>query len=234
MLSNDTTVSMSQIGPDGQMRAFDLINVMQDCTLLWLGSEPAMADWMEREGIIMVATFRQADIVRRPRYGEKLHTETSVYATKSYLGYRDTWVFDEAGEPVAKSWCMGAWVDKTTGKAVRIPADVIDAITIDPEREMEKAPRKVKLPKADPAPLPDFAVRRSEADLYGHVNNTRYIRMAWDFLPEGFAIARICVEYKSQARPGDRIYPVVYETDDGFTYVLKAADDTVYSVIKFS
>lgn len=54
-----------------------------------------------------------------------------------------------------------------------------------------------------------FAIQKHHLDTHHHVNNCQYIRMAADYLPEGFVIRQMRAEYKKQALLGDIFYPSV-------------------------
>ena len=234
MHTYDVIVTMSQVGPDRLMRPHDLITIMQDCSNQWLQTEPAMLDYLRNNNMAMVVTSRQMDVLRYPAYDERLQVRTSVFACKGYLGYRNTCVYDEAGEPVALSWSKGAWIDRATAKLQRVPAKIAESLVYDPEVPMEKLSKKVKVPECEPGRPEPWRVRPSHTDLYGHMNNAQYVRLAWDLLPEDFDVHRVRVEYKLQARPGDLMVPALYRPDDGRCVVtLSAEDGTLFCPIEF-
>ena len=234
MHTYNVEVVVSHVGPDCLMRPYEIVRIMQDASLQWLNTEPTMHAWMKENDILMVVTSRQVDILRQPKLDEKLQVRTSVYNYRSFLGYRNTCVYDEQGQPVAQCWCMGAWVDTNTGKATRVPQQVVDSLVMDDEVPMEKLSHKVKPPACAPVEAPAFTVRRSETDLYGHVNNMRYVRMAWELLPEDFTVHRMRIEHKGQALPGEVIAPLVYTEDGKCTVALNAADGSLFTIVEFS
>ena len=54
-----------------------------------------------------------------------------------------------------------------------------------------------------------FAVHKFHLDTNQHVNNGKYILMAQEYLPAGFSVEKLRVEYKKSAVYGDTIFPYV-------------------------
>ncbi|MCD8014411.1 MAG: thioesterase [Lachnospiraceae bacterium] len=78
-----------------------------------------------------------------------------------------------------------------------------------------------------------FRVGRQHLDTNHHVNNSQYIYMAEEYLPENFETARLCVEYRQQARLHDLIAPHVYREDDlAVTVSLCDEKGTPYAIVK--
>ena len=66
---------------------------------------------------------------------------------------------------------------------------------LDEKLDMEYAPRKIALPR-DMVQEEAFVIQKHHLDTHHHVNNGQYIRMAADYLPEGFVIRQMRAEYK--------------------------------------
>ena len=75
---------------------------------------------------------------------------------------------------------------------------------------MEYCPRKIHLPDNMTVSAP-YTVIPTDIDTNGHVNNARYIELAWSRLPENLIrsdhIWRIRAEYKKAAMLQDKIHP---------------------------
>jgi acyl-ACP thioesterase len=236
MYSYKTRVAASQIGLDGLETIPSILTTMQDCSQFWLESEPVFAEYLKQNGLTMVITSRQADIVRFPAYGEVLEVATSIYESNRYFGYRNTVLIDEDATPVALSWVVGAFIDIAKGRLVSLPREVLDTITYDPRREMDYLDKRIALPTSPPQALPPFIAQYSDIDYNRHVNNVHYIRMARDYVPTNKSYTRIRVEYKAQARQGDTITPLVYDSPKGTTCVQLMLNGTTdpCAVVEFS
>lgn len=209
MFEMTRTVATSCCDSTATQSPISTLEMLQDCSMLWLKSEPEYAKWVVDNGLSLILTSRQLDILRRPEWGETLRISTNLFDIKGPLGYRNTFIYDEAGEPVAKSWTVGPIMDLAAGKLAKVPADIKAVTSVEDKRDMEYLNKKI----ADPNPelgeelqeLGRYTVRRCDIDMYHHMNNVAYVRLACEYLPEDFAWNRMRVEYKSQAKLGNQV-----------------------------
>jgi Predicted thioesterase len=101
------------------MRLSDAIEVIQDCSMLWLESEPSFQNFLKTNNLGMILLSRQADVLRLPAYGEKITVRTSIYDCDRFSGYRNTVLYGEDDQPCVSTWCIGVFVNLKTGKNVR-------------------------------------------------------------------------------------------------------------------
>lgn len=104
---------------------------------------------------------------------------------------------------------------------------------LDEKLNMDYAPRKIALP-GDMEKEEPFAIQKHHLDTHHHVNNCQYIRMAADYLPEGFVIGQMRAEYKKQALLGDVFYPAVKLENGKITVALCCENGEPYAVIEFT
>lgn len=236
MYGYDYRVANNDVDETVRQTPVSMITLMQNCSLFSLEATPTFKHYLDDNDIAMMIVSRQADIVRRPAFGEHVHVETSIYEFRGYLGYRNTFVYDAAGAAVGKCWAIGAFVSLRTGKLVRTPQEIVDTIPFAEKKEMEYLPKKIHLPKTPPLRQSPFKAARDDIDLYGHVNNAQYIRMAYEYLPVGFDCNRVRVEYKSQAKRGDVIYPLVFALPEnaGIAVALCDEADAPYATIELA
>lgn len=235
MYQIERIVASSDCDQTSIQSAVSIVTMMQDCSGLWIESEPIVWDWMKANDFALVITSRQLDILRRPAYMERLTVRTSVYQFKGPLGFRNTIIYDAKDKPVAVSWCTGPFIDLRAGKLARPPKDVAASMTIDPKFEMEYLPRKIALPDASAfAEHEPVDVMPSDIDYYHHVNNAQYVRMACDILPRDYAWNRLRIEYKSQAKLDAQIHPKTCKTDDAYFVVLEDDAGKPYAELEFS
>jgi len=228
-------VCASRTDLNGIMKLAGAIDVIQDCSLLWIESEPSFRDFLAANNLGMFVVSRQADIIRLPAYGERITVRTSIFDVKGYLGYRNTAMYGEDGLPCVLTWSVGAFVNRDTGKMARLPQGVIDRIAIDDKIDMEYLDKKILLPDSPGRRLNAAMVRRSDIDFNRHMNNAKYIEAALEFLPEDFAVGRLRIEYKAPAKLGDLLYPKRMEDPSGKIYILLLnAQDQPFAVAEFS
>lgn len=234
MYTYDTRVTASATGDDGLQTAFSTVTMMQDCSMLWMESEPDLVAYLERNNTAMMVASRQVDFLRRPRYGEKLQVRTSIYKLHGRMGYRNTVIVDEQGEYTAVCWAIGVFVTYDTGRMIPIPPEIEQTITFDPKIDMEYLRRKIVLPKVDPVACTPVTVQRSDLDFNHHMNNAQYVRIAYDMLPDDFAIRRLRIMHEGQARAGQVIHPQLLVEEGRRVYSLNADDGSPYAIIEWS
>lgn len=235
MYELNSRVCASRTDENGVMRLSGALDVIQDCSLLWLESEPSFAKFLAANRLGMFLTSRQADILRLPAYGERIRVQTRIYDCNRYFGFRNTALFGEDGRPCILSWCVGAFVSLETGGMASLPKEEMEKVTLDPKLDMDYLGRKIALPGLPGEELPALPVRRSDIDLNGHMNNAKYIEAALECLPEGAAVRRLRVEYRAPARRGDLLYPRYIQSPEGKRFVLLCDEaKRPYAVTEFS
>ena len=233
MFQLSRTVCASMTDRHGSLKLFSAIQMMQDCSEYWKESEPDFRKCLEENGAAQLLVFRQVEILRVPRLYEKLTCSTSVFDCKGANGFRNTIISDAAGNPCYISWSQGAFVNATSGRLLRVPAEVIARLRLSPRYEMNYRSRKIELPAGNLIPLPPVSVQRNDIDYNQHVNNAQYVRMALEYVPEGFEIGSLRVEYKRPVRYGSLLQPSLLEHSHTL-YVVLSENDKVCCVIEFS
>jgi acyl-ACP thioesterase len=227
-------IGASMTGANGAARLTAALDIIQDCSLFWMESEPSFGDFLARNRLSMLLVSRQADILRLPAYMEKVAARTGVYDCKSFYGYRNTVLYGQDGAPCILTWSIGAFIETDTGRMARIPPEEIMKVTMDKKIDMEYLDKKIVLPEA-PGYRPEaIPVRRGDIDLNRHMNNVRYIEAALELLPDNAPVKRIRVEYKSPAKPGDMLYPRIIETPDKRYVLFSDHQGRLYTVMEFT
>ena len=232
MYSLNYKVTTSTCDSDGKLKLYSALQMMQDCSEMWIDSEQGVKDYFEKENMAQLLASRQVEVIRRPSFKEELTVTTSVYGMKSMFGFRNTFIYDAEGLPCYRTWSMGAFVDKGTGKLKKVDDQTISTMLLEPKLDMNYKDRRIILPKEGGTVLAPVAVQRADIDYNKHVNNANYIRMAMELLPEGFKVKGLRVEYRVPARLNDQLVPTVYQQDELFIVALNIGND-VSTIIEF-
>ena len=139
-------VTTSTCDSNGKLKIFSALQMMQDCSEMWIESEPTVKKYFNDQNMTQLLATRQVEIMRLPNFKEDLTVTTSVYEVKPMFGFRNTFIRDAQGEPCFKTWSMGAFVDLTSGKLKRIDDATIASITMDDKQEMNYRDRRIILP----------------------------------------------------------------------------------------
>ena len=97
---------------------------------------------------------------------------------------------------------------------------------------MEKAGRKLSI-EGDfkkEAPIP---VQKFHIDTNQHVNNSKYVLIAQEYLPESFKIGELRAEYKKAAVLTDTLYPRTCIKENQAVVSLENEEGRPYAVLEF-
>ena len=214
------------------MKLYSALQMMQDCSEMWIDSEPTARKFFTDNNMTQLLATRQVEVLRVPRYKEDLTVTTSIYEVMPMYGFRNTFIRDAQGQPCYRTWSMGAFVDLSTGKLARIADDAIASLTLDPKQEMDYRGRRIILPKQEGSVMESVMVMRADIDYNRHMNNANYVRIAMELLPEGFEVRDMRVEYRIAAKLGDMLTPTLYPIDGGYIVALDI-DGQPSAIIEF-
>lgn len=233
MYSLNYKVTTSTCDSEGRLKLYSALQMMQDCSEMWIDSEPDVKQYFTEQNMAQLLATRQVEILRVPEFKENLTVTTSVYGMKPMFGFRNTFIYDSEGKPCYRTWSMGAFVDKTAGKLKRVDDATIASMTLEPQLEMNYKDRRIILPKEGSETLDPINVLRADIDYNKHVNNANYVRMAMELLPEKFELQSLRVEYRVAAKLGDVLIPTIYKIAGGFIISLSVGND-VCTIIEFT
>ena len=233
MYSLKYKVTTSTCDSEGRLKLYSALQMMQDCSEMWIDSEPGVKQYFADQNMAQLLATRQVEIIRVPEYKEELTVTSTVYDMKPMFGFRNTFIYDAQGNPCYKTWSMGAFVDKVAGKLKRVDQATIDSMNLEPQKEMNYRDRRIILPKQGGDILEPVKVLRADIDYNKHMNNANYVRMAMELLPESMAVRGMRVEYRVAAKLGDILTPTMYQIDDGFIVSL-SVNGEVSAIVEFT
>lgn len=217
------------------LRYSAIVDYMQDCSVFHLLTLDALQKHFKEYNIGMYVVSRQIDIFRLPYYAENITLSTYVYECKQLYGFRNTMIYGENGDLCAVCFGAGAFIDMDSKKPVKIPVEVLQSIPIYEKAEMEYLPRKIAIPdtasgvaQGEPVKVVKYHIDANE-----HVNNARYVDIAEEAIELGSDVKRIRLDFRTPAKLGDTIIPMVYYSKEKFTVDLKCGE-TSCAVVEFS
>ena len=233
MYSLKYKVTTSTCDSEGRLKLYSALQMMQDCSEMWIDSEPGVKQYFTEQDMAQLLASRQVEVIRVPQYKEELTVTSTVYGMKPMFGFRNTFIYDAEGNPCYKTWSMGAFVDKSNGKLKRVDDATIASMTLDPQLEMNYKDRRIILPREGGETLDPIRVLRADIDYNKHLNNANYIRMAMELLPEDFEVKGLRVEYRVPAKLGDQLIPALFQIDGGIIVSLSIGSE-VSAIIEFT
>lgn len=233
-------VGNSHVGPDGRLTLSAAVDFMQDCSGFQLDSEKTLSKYFSENNVTMFLVSRQINMHRPVFYGERVEIVTTIYQLKNSYGFRNTNIYDMDGNVRISSYAGGAFIDLNQRRATTIPHEVMQTIPMEEKfGGMEYLPRKIRLPKkADGGTAADIRegvrVCGYHIDKNAHMNNSKYIQIAREYLEDGFEPAVVRIEYKTAAVRGDVMIPYIYRIDSDITIVsLQDGNGGVFANVEF-
>lgn len=225
-------VRYSEIGENGCLTLPGILDYFQDCCTFQSESIGQGMEILKKRERVWVLSSWQVVVNRYPRMGEHVITSTAPYDFRGFLGMRNFTMDTDTGERLAYANTVWSYINLRTGRPEKLTDEDIAGYELEEKLDMEYAPRKIALAGEAAAEEP-FSVQKHHLDTNHHVNNCQYIRMASDYLPEGFAIRQMRAEYKQQAKLDYMIYPEVRREENKVSVCLNDEKKAPYAVVEF-
>jgi len=79
MYTLDYLVTTSTCDSEGRLKLYSALQMMQDCSEMWIDSEPAARKFFNDNNMTQLLATRQVEVIRVPRFKERLSVTTSIY-----------------------------------------------------------------------------------------------------------------------------------------------------------
>ena len=239
--SFSSRIRFSETDINKRLTIGSLIDYFQDCSTFQAEDLGIGFERLEKENAAWLLMFWQIEINRLPMLGEEVETTTWAYDFKDFYGLRNFTMTEAEGQIAACANSVWVLFDVKKGRPVRIPDDLLERYETEPKLDMDYAPRKIRIPGTiTPQQGEEIHVTKQHLDTNHHVNNGRYISFALQYLPDDFELSGLLVEYRNQAKEGDRILPLIYRSeaagkDDRESVMVSLADQEgrPYAVVQF-
>lgn len=226
-------IRYSEVDEEKRLTLPKIVDYFQDCSTFQSEDLQVGLEELYARRRAWILAYWKIEVIRYPLLGEEILTETWPNSFQGFFGGRNFRMTDADGGLLARADSLWIYLDIDTGHPARVDAKVRGAYTLEEPLPMGKLMRKIPVPPGGEARSP-FPVMKSDLDTNHHVNNGQYIRMAQEYLPEGFAVQKVRVEYRRSALLQDVITPIVCEEQGRVTVSLTAADQKPYAVMEFS
>ncbi len=235
MYTFDSRVRYSEVGVDGNMTLESLLDYFQDCSTFHSEDIGLGVDYFNGLHQVWLLSAWQICVNRYPHLCERIVIGTAPYDFKGFVGSRNFEMRTKEGEVLAYANSIWSLMDTVKMMPARPNEQMLAGYVLSDKYPMEYAPRKISVPGNGQAMEP-FVVRPHHLDTNKHVNNGQYVRMAMEYVPEGFEVRQLRVEYKSQAVLDDVISPVAAVNEAGtlYTVSLNREDGRPYCIVELA
>lgn len=225
-------VRYSECGIDNKIKISAIINYFQDCTTDNSEQIGVGHNYLAERKRAWILNSWQVEIMRRPNVRESIEVSTWATGFKGVFGPRDFCMKTAEGEELARAHSLWVYIDTESGRPVKPTEEEIAVYEVGEPILMEEVSRKIKVPEGAIV-VDTFPVHKYHIDTNRHVNNSKYIELACEALPEAFEVEKLRVEYKKAAVLGDRI--VLKRVIDKQRIVAQLCDeeDGTYAIVEF-
>lgn len=232
MYSYQSRIRYSELDEKGHLKLEALLDHFQDCSTFHSEDLGYGVEYLMKNHIIWVMSSWQIVVDRYPVLGERVTIATAPYDFKGFIGYRNFWVLDEAGERIACANSIWTLLDTRVGRPVKPNEDILRAYELSPMLDMDYAPRRIALPE-ELKEGEAVQIKKHHLDTNHHVNNGQYVRIAMDSLNKDCNIRQLRAEYKKQVMLGDVLTPWIAKTEDNRSIVvLKDQADSICCIVE--
>jgi len=170
---------------------------------------------LEKQNIGWVLISGTIDMVRYPKYKERVLIRTWLSKYSLVKGYRENIIFDDAGNIIGKAKGVWAFYDIARRRPVPVFEDIKNKWGTNPEISAEIDLDAVKIID-DGTPQLEFDIYKSDVDSNKHVNNIRYFHWLIESLPDEildhYFLKRIDAKFYTEANYGEKVQ--VYSKDE--------------------
>lgn len=232
-------VRYSECGRDGKLSIPALMDRLQDCAVYHTKSVGLEKEIESDSECVWIITSWDIVIDDIPEMFDEITTRTWAFDFKGFRGLRNMSVrladSDRILVKVESNW---AYIDRKAGKPVKVPQSEMDAYGLEERMPLgaPDLPKHILIPKeleACARTRRPVKVRSIQIDSNNHMNNVEYVRVAMGYLPEGFEVKRLRVDYSMQAKLGDVFTPVTYEGEGVFIVALNNKEGKHNALIEF-
>lgn len=234
MYTLESRVRYSECDKTGKLSLVGAMNYLQDCSSFHSEHIGRGFETLAQEHLAWVLASWQIEVVRMPRFNEKITVGTWAYELGGLSASRCFVILDEKGAAVVRADSTWYMVDTKAGKAIRVPESEAAYISDTPRLDMPPMPRHIPA-GGTPTEAPFITVLQQHLDTNKHVNNAQYVMMAIDALSAlgyPFALHWIIVQYRRQAHLDDVIFPRIYQDEAGITVSLDSPEHKTYAIVR--
>lgn len=176
----------------------------------------------------------QVEIIKRPKYKEKIDVETWSRKIERCYGLRDFEIYNKMGELIVKGTSKWVLVDIEKRRPIRVPEDAATKYSLYNdkgytvfENEIEKIE---ELEESELNFIQKYEVQRRDIDGNNHVNNIAYLKVAYEILPYEIynekTFDNIRITYKKEIKYGEKVDCYYNQKGNKHIITIKSEDKT--------
>lgn len=233
MYTFETKVRYSEVDDKLTLTLSALAKYFQDTCIFDAENGSINIYYLTERKLAWVLSSWQIEIERLPILNEAIKIYTVPYEFKGFIGYRNFWMEDEAGNCIVKAASIWTLIHFEQMKPFRPDEEILAGYPLGEKLEMDYAPRRISV-EGEGEKGQEHIVYRAQIDSNHHLNNSEYINLAYAYLPQHAKVTQMRVEYKTAAYLGDSIIPVIYKQNGKIQVQLNDMEMNSYAIVEFA
>ena len=232
MYKIETKVRYSECGENGKMKLFSIVNQFQDSSSEHSESLGVGMDYLKEQRKAWILNSWQIVIERYPKAHEDIVVTTWPTGFRGVFGPRNFCMKTPSGEMLAYANTLWVYMDIDKRMPTKPSEEEKSIYGTEPPLSMEYASRKIKLPEKAEV-VDTIFVRKYHIDSNSHMNNSQYVQLAAEVLPDTFVAKQVRVEYKKSAVYGDKMVIKMAEEEERIVVELCDEYEVPYAIVEF-
>lgn len=233
MYNIETKVRYSECGENGKMKLSAIVNQFQDSSSEHSESLGVGMDYLREQKRAWILNSWQIVIERYPKAHEEIVVSTWPTGFRGVFGPRNFCMKTPDGEMLAYANTLWVYLDIEKGMPTKPSEEEKSIYGTEPPLSMEYTSRKIKMPE-EAKVVDTVSVRKYHIDTNRHMNNSQYVLLAAEVLPEEFLVRQVRVEYKKAAVYGDKMLIKMVQEEDRIVVELSDEDNVTYALVEFT
>ncbi len=227
-------IRFSETDQDGVLTLFHLVNYFQDCSTFHGEASGRGLAWSREKHLAWILAAWQIHVRSLPRLGDEVLVKTWPNMFRGFMAGRNFTMETPEGALLASADSEWVLMDMEKNRPVRTEKNLMEIFHAGGEEKLQEefGGRKVILPERGEEKEP-FRIQEFHLDTNHHVNNAQYVRMAEQYLEEGFRTVHFRGDYKKQAYLGSLVVPRVLEVENGTMVSLDSEEGEAYFTAEF-
>ena len=206
------TMQLKDIGKENYMKNRAILEIFENIGTHHSDIAGYGPNDIKRTGVTWVLLDWKVQVLKRPKYGEKLNVSTWGGTMKRTYTYRDFEMYDEENNLCVIGTSKWVLIDIETGKIAKITEEIYEKYQI------------------------EYKVSRRDIDLNGHMHNLYYLDIAYEALPEDVYEKRpfdsFRIQYKKEVKLGDVVKcRYTFKDDEHIVSICNSDGSRVHAII---
>lgn len=223
-------ICLFEVDADFVLRPRVLLNCLQQAAALHSQQAGYATPDMLKQQKAWVLYRLALQVHNQPVFGVPLEIVTWHKGTRGFRSYRDFEIYQQGRKSMSAA-SLWLYIDLVRKKILKVPGDVAQSYTVEPDDAIDADLDRWKPPVIhEPDITRTIAVRASDYDPLGHVNNALYFdyleTLAVPLMENRRKFGDIAIQYNREI-PGQtpEICAVLKKGENGFTFEIRSAAD---------